>query len=232
MGLTKILEYQDIDFPIYKAVLVVIKSSVATSIAQISQQITAAKDALIKLDSEAAKQFAEIDRLSAKLNELLAENRMDFSFNSVTTISQVDNIEKVIADYEKEIGNLEGNIEKCFRRLAEISAEATKQMQIGSVAVASRGKKREELAQLSQEVYSKFGEEIKKLNELRKDIDPAYMAKYTELRKQRKMPAFVPYEGGNCSGCGMNVEVELKVKLKNSGDVAECPNCRRILYKK
>lgn len=58
------------------------------------------------------------------------------------------------------------------------------------------------------------------------------MNAYLALRTAKKMPAFVAYDKtkGVCGRCFMDLPNDTKSKLRNVGDYAECPNCRRILY--
>lgn len=75
--------------------------------------------------------------------------------------------------------------------------------------------------------------EIKsQLNALKAEIPENIMNAYLALRTAKKMPAFVAYDKtkGVCGRCFMDVPNDTKSKLRNVGDYAECPNCRRILY--
>ena len=71
-----------------------------------------------------------------------------------------------------------------------------------------------------------------KLKALEDKVPTEFMTAYKSLRAAKKTPAFVPYkpESGTCGRCFMEVSGATRGKLKNPGDYAECPNCRRILY--
>ena len=84
----------------------------------------------------------------------------------------------------------------------------------------------------TSEVKPRVTELQKKLTELRGKIPAEFMEAYLSLRAAKKTPAFVVYDpkSGTCGRCFMEVAGDTKSKLKNPGDYAECPNCRRILY--
>ena len=65
---------------------------------------------------------------------------------------------------------------------------------------------------------------IKKLDQLKNGIEPELIKKYYDLRKNRKMPAFVEYADGNCAGCGMQISIEVGPKLHKKGIMPNAPN--------
>ena len=72
----------------------------------------------------------------------------------------------------------------------------------------------------------------KQLVALKAEVPPKMMEAYQALRGAKKMPAVVEYDkdAAICGRCRMEVPNDTKAKLRNAGDFAECPNCRRILY--
>ncbi|MDE5601905.1 MAG: hypothetical protein K2J16_05350, partial [Clostridia bacterium] len=70
------------------------------------------------------------------------------------------------------------------------------------------------------------------LAELKKEIPEKIMEVYQSLRSSKKMPAFVEYDPNRkmCGRCFMGVPNDVCSKLRNPGDYAECPNCRRVLF--
>ena len=84
-----------------------------------------------------------------------------------------------------------------------------------------------------KQILSGIAEYGYKLNELKNTLDPADLEIYQKVRMSKvKLPIVVELKDGNCRGCGMHIETELHGKLVNPGDIAECPHCRRILYRK
>ena len=70
------------------------------------------------------------------------------------------------------------------------------------------------------------------LEAIKKSVPAELLEMYASLRAAKKMPAFVPYrtDAGTCGRCFMEVSGDTRGKLRNPGDYAECPNCRRILF--
>ena len=115
--------------------------------------------------------------------------------------------------------------------------------QIAGICVCVRGEERAEIepVALSYRAYEKkraemqaeLQDEVMKRKAIQAQLDPADLEIYKKVRKENiRLPIMVEYVGGTCRGCGMHVENDLRGKIVESGDVAECPNCRRILYLK
>lgn len=227
----KMLEYQEIDTKIYREELSLLRSPENQKLGSIGGQINNAQQTLLKLDKETEDLFREIEKSEAKLAELNKQDKTNYSFASVTSLSQIDNIEKALNSYAEELASLEREIKKSFKRLSDINAEASRSYEAGMSLKNEYMKVRTELAKKTEEIRERYKEQNNALNELKKNIEPNLLASYKVLRDNRKMPAFVPYENSSCKGCGMNIQVEVDAKLRNPGDTAECPNCRRIVYK-
>jgi len=63
-----------------------------------------------------------------------------------------------------------------------------------------------------------------------KEIDPALLAQYEAVRKNKGGLAVVPVEDGNaCGGCKMGLSFSVVKRLQAGGDIETCDNCGRIL---
>ncbi|MFA5449702.1 MAG: hypothetical protein WC292_04625 [Clostridia bacterium] len=231
MSLAKVLEYQDIDMEIYREELKVRRSDETQRMAAVQQQINRAGQNLLKMDKDSENAFAEIERAEVKLAELVEKDKAQFSFSSVVSMGQIDNIENALKNFSEEINNMEREIRKLFRRLEEINSNAGEQFKLGKSLEQERRKLRDEHNKKSLILKEKYKVELSKLQDLRATIAPNLFAAYKNLRENRKMPAFMPYDNGKCSGCGFDIKVDVDSKLNSPGDMAECPNCRRIVYK-
>lgn len=232
MSLQKMLEYQKTDIAFYRrekelkesderkrAMLCKNKFIECNSILKdISQQLSGYYKSLQKLEAK----FAEVEELKKDLNDNIDAFETDEDFNAY---------EEKVAEYEKALAELNKELNKITKSISDASAQNR------SVNDKMDALNREYL--LSTQAYTKkktiFEEQTKdireKLENLSKDIEPAYLKRYMELRQNRKMPAFVPYMDKNCGACGMDISIEVDKKLQKSGDIAECPHCGRIVYK-
>ena len=68
------------------------------------------------------------------------------------------------------------------------------------------------------------------LNKLSGGIDAEVMKRYEVKRSERIFPIICAVKNDRCSKCGMELSIVGKEKI-NSGEVTECENCHRFLYK-
>jgi Zn-ribbon protein, possibly nucleic acid-binding len=231
MSLGKILEYQEIDQKIYREEMNLRRSPEATRMGTLSGQLNSVQQNLMNLDKEAEALFREVNSSESKLNNLANDERVNFSASGVTALADADRIEKALNAHIEELNAIERDVKKSFKRLQDLSAEVNKQKRIYLNMQKEYGNLRADFNRNAEELRNKYRDLNDALNNLKKDIPPELLAAYKNLRDARKMPAFVPYENGSCAACGMRI-IEIGAKLKNPGDTAECPNCRRILYLK
>lgn len=231
MELGKILEYQKIDRIIYKAESELARSEEAKKAAALRKKISEAQQTLLNFDKETAEIFQAVEKLDQELKTYIAEENADVSITNVNSVKGIESVEKALSEYQDRIIAIEKDIKKCFKRLSDISSEANKQLSLGNQCGTSLKKVKELQSVKINEMKEKYKNELNELNAIRKEIDPEVFALYKALRDNRKMPPFAAYENKSCSGCGMDIYAEVDAKLNNPGDTAECPQCRRIVYK-
>lgn len=233
MNIDKILEYQTIDMEVYRVEREFAKSPEVQKAVALQNKKKAITASLLKLDKEAETLFADLEKAEAQIKEAVAaQDKAHFSMGSIADLNAADNVEKALNGYLEAFGNLEKEIKRIFKRLSDIKNEARKLLEQGNAANNEYKASLADYERKSQEIKQSMQGQIAKLSELRKEIDESIFRRYKLCRDNKKMPAFVPYDAPNCTACGMNISPEVGDKLKNSGDVAECPSCRRIVYLK
>ena len=232
MNIAKILEYQKLDLVIYKADRDYVNSAENKKYQAIRASIIEITESLIKLDKEAADIFADIERLKTLLETFVKKSKAT-PLSGAKTLEQADKLEDTINGLDDELNGLDKEMQKAFKRLNEISKEA-KDLSSKYAALKIELKKVEELRkQKRSEIINSINKEGNLLNEMKDSMDPKYLAIYSRARAAKvKMPIVVEYKDGHCAACGMEIKSEVENKLQNPEDIAECPNCRRILYKK
>lgn len=68
------------------------------------------------------------------------------------------------------------------------------------------------------------------LEKLSKGIDKEVLARYKTKRSERIFPILCAVINDRCSQCGMELSIVGKEKIAG-GNVTECDNCHRFLYK-
>lgn len=61
-------------------------------------------------------------------------------------------------------------------------------------------------------------------------VNPRVLSVYETVRRQRGGVAVAHVQGGNCGGCRVQIPEAVRRKAFSVDQVAQCPNCERILY--
>ncbi len=85
-----------------------------------------------------------------------------------------------------------------------------------------------------EKLESELAEKLKALDahraETAKQVDPALLAKYENIRRRRAGIAVAPVVGSTCRGCNRNIPPQLGIVLQRVDSIEICPNCNRIIY--
>ncbi len=81
---------------------------------------------------------------------------------------------------------------------------------------------------------AEFEEKLRALDARRaqavKQVDPALLSKYENIKKRRAGVAITQVVGMTCKGCHRNVPPQLAITLARANSIETCPNCHRIIY--
>jgi predicted nucleic acid-binding Zn-ribbon protein len=137
----------------------------------------------------------ETDALQKQITAL--ENKV------LEQMTEIEEVEKVLADRADEISSLEGNQR---RALKDFDAEVTKN--------------REEIEN-----------ETKKRHELFVTLPPQMASVYNRLaQRSRDGIAVAEVVNGACSACNMSLRKQVQQQLRTSSSIMTCESCTRILY--
>ena len=233
MELIKIIQYQKIDMELYKLEKEYGQSKEIEQIYRLRKSFEERRENLKKLKSELDESLSILKKLNAQMDDFNQATQW-VEFVNILEVNQ-ENLNALASDYtqfEEEIDQLSKNLNKVLKRINEINSEnrKTNEEMINLNREYKRTntileKKKSDMLELAKPI-------VEKLNVLKRDIDKEILEKYKALRKAKKMPAFVVYNDGNCGGCGMDISIEIGKKITNDGDIAECPHCGRIVYKR
>ena len=231
MELAKILQYQKIDMDLYRLEKEYSQSKEIERKRKIVKLFEDKKEALNKLSIELDELLLQVSKLDAKLDSIAS--------GAITGINP-----EQAAD-EEALALLERNFNKCEEEIAAQNKELNRILKrINDINNENR-RTNEEMIQLNNEykvvnaaLEKKKAEMLLKakpialqLKNLLPEVEGPEFEKYKEIRKNKKMPAFVVYHDGNCGACGMEIAIEVGKKLVKVGDIAECPHCGRMVYK-
>lgn len=232
MLLDKILDYQKIDREFYLLENEYRNSQEVKVLGLLHMSFYESTDNYEKLMKETEDLFKSFEKGVARLNEIdKLESEIGIDMKTIVDQTGLDMFDKSLSKYEEYLSSTEREINKITKRLSEIKFEAQKlQERIAETKKRylaqkkARDKKKEDIQRQASPI-------VMKLREMKGDIDEVLLHKYMDRRKDNLIPAFVEYVDGNCTGCGMDISIEMNTKILKSGDYAECPECRRIVYK-
>ena len=231
MELKKILEYQQKDMKVFKIEKDYLQMKEIENMKRIVKTYAAKSNELKQLEDSLNQALSDLSALSAKIDEIVSEKLMKINMDDLTDDRAFGDMYKLISQYDEEINALNKAVDKALKTISDIGYD-NKRLNEEIIALnkeyavneAIKKKKEAEMA----DMLKPLSVELAKMRPEAFDADT--FAKYSALRKAKTMPAVVPYMNGNCGACGIDIRIEVKDKLVAPGDIAECPNCGRILY--
>lgn len=233
MKFDTILEYQNIDRELLALESEFAKSKERTAYVAAKSKLEAATAAVGKLSHEAADLLANYNKLSARAEELKAKlDEFDGLLEGMEDVNEADYYIRQIGAIADEIAALEKDAARDGERIDAVGSEYKKTWELGRKASDAYKEALAAFNASAAAVQPKVKELQNRLAALKAKVPAEFMDAYMSLRAAKKTPAFVAYkpESGTCGRCFMEVSGATRSKLKNPGDYAECPNCRRILY--
>lgn len=233
MKLDKILEYQKVDQELMALESEVAKSEQRQKLATAIAKRNTATETVVKLRQEASDLLVSYSAIREKI-EALKEELDDFDgiIEDVQDATEAEYYIKNVSAIADKISALEKEASGASSKIDQINDNYKKTWDLGVKANDAYKSAKAEYDLLMKDLQPKVVEIQKKLAELKGEISPKMMEAYLALRNAKKMPAVVEYDknAAICGRCRMEVPNDTKAKLRNAGDFAECPNCRRILY--
>lgn len=238
MNFDKMLEYQKMDQELLSLENALKRSDEAKRYMQAVTRRNEAGNSYNKLNAEAGELLNAYAPLKSKLEALKDEiDDFDGILDDVQDIAEAEHYLKIVGNIADQLATLEKEASRLANRIEEVSRMAKKFWEQGVAAQKEVRIFKAEYDKKLAELQPRADEIKAALNSLIKEIDPSFMKAYMFLREAKKLPAFVEYSAnpknpmyGYCPRCTMALPNDAKSKLKNPGDYAECPDCRRILF--
>ncbi len=171
------------------------------------------RDSLIARVEETSKAISEYSEV-----EELVEGGGDVSFYKKSAQQLLDKIRALKQELNKLLAEVE-----------QLSAEYKKLMEQGK----QMNKQKKEYAEKYKQVQAKYADRIEELNkkmeETAKKIPPEILDRYKLKRTEKVFPVLVPLAGDMCV-CGMDLPLAQRNRIAG-GNIIECENCHRFIYK-
>ena len=229
--LSELLEYQTVDAQLRKIEQEVSSSEENKKYAQANKFMKSAPERFEAQDRRAAELAAlredlirraeDITRQIAEYSELdeMVEEGGDVSFYKKNAQALLDRLRALKGEMQKLNSDIAATVEE-YERFKKQGAAMQKQYKEYKV-------RRDELVASRKEEANALQARLK---EIAARIPPETLKKYLQKRKENIFPIVVPLNGSMCV-CGMDFPLALRDRLAG-GNVVECENCRRFVYKK
>ncbi len=165
-----------------------------------------------------------INDLSEKINKLKQRS------SEIKTNKEYQAHLKEIEKAEKEVRSSEDDLLSIMSSLED----SLKVLESEKTALAKDKEKIEESKKSLESEASIYKEEIRKhkeeRNKLTDKIEDDIYNMYMNLMKSCRGLAVVQTKDSVCHGCNLHIPPQLYVEIKNTDEIIQCPQCRRILY--
>ncbi len=232
MDLQKILAYQDIDKKVYACEIELKQSKPAQEYAKAMSVYKAKTEEMMKSIRDADEIAIIVERYKQTYKTIFEEmNGLNEVFSSFEELKEIDKYEKKIAQFQKELLNIERELTRLAKKMdecIEVSKKSLDDLKKLEDIIKIRKVDMQKIKVAIEEKAKDFLVELKKLQA---EIPPNVIAKYNEIRKNKKMPVLVACSDNykSCLGCGMDISSDLSIKLQNN-QIVECPNCGRLIF--
>ncbi len=227
----KLLKYQEEDSKLLQIEREAANSEEWKNYSQAKSFLTKAPDKLDAMDARARELQSLLTRLTEKYEEIaetirdfehideLVEGGADISFYK-KNVSQISDRLKSV---RSEINALVKSVKEADEEYQALKKKTiTVQKQYVDYQAAYQEYKKTKLAEMDE-----VKAELKKLSA---DISSEVMKRYEMKRSERIFPIICAVKNDRCSKCGMELSIIGKEKI-SGGEVTECENCHRFLYK-
>ncbi len=180
----------------------------AAKLLDVYQKAVAERDRLIEFEAEFESAMKD------------AANEAELSY----LVKKADKVSLEIKALYAKLNKLAEEVQAVMKEYVNIK-NTTKAMQ---AQYAENGKKYNELkASLKDEKEAVE----KELDGLKKTVDPVLMERYLKKRASKMYPVVYELRDNVCGACNMELSMSEINKLK-SGEIIECSQCGRLLYRK
>jgi uncharacterized protein len=198
-----------------------------------SEELTAAREAFAAADAERAEARRQQRRIEGEVEGLTAKitpEEKRLYDGSVRNPKELGNIQHEVELLKQHRSKFEDELLEVMSRLeaAEMAHGGAQKSLVRAEArwEADRERLEAEQAKLTKAVNSA---DARRLAQQAK-ILPRNLAVYEDVRRRRGGVAVARVGSGNCSGCRVSIPEAIRRRAFAPDQVAQCPNCERILY--
>jgi hypothetical protein len=189
------------------------------------QRFASAEEALAALQKEQRRLDAEIQNLTAKI---APEEKRLYS-GSVTNSKELQNIQHEIDLLKAQRSKLEDQDLDVLSKLEAAEEERARALREVEQHETRRSREVDGLRQESARLNEAITRSQAKRMAQKSAIDGRAVALYEDLRRRKGGQGVVRIQGSACSGCRVQLPDAVRRRAMSPSQLAQCPNCERIL---
>lgn len=227
----QLLAYQAVDLECEKVEKRVLNCEERRAAVQMKKKFETLMDNRKKLIAHLEKLKNELSALEQRCTELFKQ--AESCQNAIK--EQYDNMEELEAHMAqlKKINEKMGQISQKITSIMQSAQKADKML---TEQTASANEARDEYQACKAKYDERLREQMPAIEEAKarraeaaKGVDRELLAKYNNLRANKKVP-LAKLEGSTCMGCNMMLPSAIVSRVASATEIVECENCSRILY--
>jgi len=226
-----LLELQKIDIDIDREEKK--KRDLPLIIERVTKEIQGLKNSLKNKSEDYKNLQIKLKRIELDLTEKsnkIKKHQEDLYGGKISDIKELKQIQKVIANYQKEKASIEEDVLGLMEEVEDLD-KSISHLDEDLKVKEEEFKKRKEKMDLARLVIKK---NINSLNIIREEIlnkitDSRLFKEYELLRKEKGGKAIMEVDGSICPGCFLDLPSDAIYQLKMNRKIIICPNCSRIL---
>ena len=206
----QLLDYQAVDLECEKIEKKVLNCDERRAAVQMKKKFEALVENRKKLIAHLEKLKNELNMLEQKCNELFKQTEIC----QKAIKEDYDNLDELEA-HMKQLKKINDRMSEVGEKIQSIMKSAQKADKMLVEQTASANAARDEYQARRAEAA--------------KGVDSVLLAKYNDLRSNKKVP-LAKLEGSTCTGCNMMLPSAIVSRVSSGKELVECENCSRILY--
>ncbi len=227
----QLLQYQAVDLECEKVEKKVLNCDERRAAVQMKKKFETLVENRKKLIAHLEKLKNELNALEQRCNELfkqteMCQNAMKDEYDNIdeleTHMKQLKKITAEMSEISDKIKAVMKSAQKADKMLVEQTASANQARDEYQACKAKYDERVREQMPAIEEAKAKRAEAAK-------GVDPDLLAKYNNLRANKKVP-LAKLDGSTCTGCNMMLPRAIVSRVASATEIVECENCSRILY--
>jgi len=199
----------------------------------VTKEIQGLKNSLKNKNEDYKNLQIKLKRIELDLTEKsnkIKKHQEDLYGGKISDIKELKQIQKVIANYQKEKASIEEDVLDLMEEVEDLD-KSISHLDEDLKVKEEEFKKRKEEMDLTSLVIKKSMDNlnIKRGEMLSKITDCRLLNEYELLRKEKGGKAIMEVDGSICPGCYLDLPSDVIYQLKKNRKIIICPNCSRIL---